>query len=135
VEEEAAADGKAPTKLAIGVEGGFNTGFYLEPQRALIATMARVKAKNRRQSGVEHLRPQPVASRSLRTAPACFAPFCSAEGPKTMTVKEHALVVLPSREEVALPCPDLPELVINVVDAIIVRRGGWQDGGGAWSWC
>jgi hypothetical protein len=44
-----------------------------------------------------------------------------------VTVKEHALVVLPSRERVALPCPDLPELVIGVCDAVTVGRG-WRDG-------
>ncbi|KIY96955.1 ubiquitin carboxyl-terminal hydrolase 5/13 [Monoraphidium neglectum] len=70
VAEEAGDDKeKAPTKLAIGVEGGFNT-----------------------------------------------------EGPRTVTVKEHALVVLPSRERVALPCPDLPELVIGVCDAVTAHE-------------
>jgi hypothetical protein len=44
-----------------------------------------------------------------------------------VTVKEHSLVVLPGREEVPLPCPDLPELVIGVVDAVIV---GFILGGG-----
>ena len=57
----------APTKLAIGVAGGFNT-----------------------------------------------------EGPRTETVKEHALVLMPGREAVPLPCADLPELVIGAVDAVIV---------------
>jgi hypothetical protein len=37
--------------------------------------------------------------------------------------KTSALVVLPGREVVPLPCPDLPELVINVVNAIVVSVG------------
>ena len=35
--------------------------------------------------------------------------------------KESALVVLPGRERIPLPCPELPELVINAVNAIVVR--------------
>jgi hypothetical protein len=35
-------------------------------------------------------------------------------------LKEHAVVAMPSRARVALPCPDLPELVINVVNAVMV---------------
>jgi len=54
-----------------------------------------------------------------------------------VTVKEHSLVILPSRVTLQLPCPDLPELVIGVVDAVIVSaavdgclRVIWQWGGG-----
>ncbi|KAI8465117.1 MAG: hypothetical protein J3K34DRAFT_473698, partial [Monoraphidium minutum] len=70
VEDDGAEDkGQAPTKLAIGVAGGFNT-----------------------------------------------------EGPRTTVVKEHALVMLPGREAVALPCADLPELVIGALDAVIAHE-------------
>lgn len=41
-----------------------------------------------------------------------------------MTVKEHALVVLPGREVVPLPCPELPELVSAIADAVIVSGAG-----------
>ncbi|GBF95360.1 ubiquitin carboxyl-terminal hydrolase [Raphidocelis subcapitata] len=69
-EEEAPIDsGKAPAKLAIGVEGGFNT-----------------------------------------------------EGPKMTVVKDHSLVVMPGRLRVALPCVDLPELVNNVVNAVMAHE-------------
>jgi hypothetical protein len=37
------------------------------------------------------------------------------------TVKAHALVLMPGGERVPLPCADLPELVIAVTDAVIVR--------------
>ena len=30
-------------------------------------------------------------------------------------------MVLPGRERIPLPCPELPELVINAVNAIVVR--------------
>ena len=35
--------------------------------------------------------------------------------------KERALVVLPGRQRVPLPCADLPELILQAIDAIVVR--------------
>jgi hypothetical protein len=43
-------------------------------------------------------------------------------------MKEHSLVLLPGREAIALPCPELPELVNNVVNAVIVSAGPWGRG-------
>ena len=34
--------------------------------------------------------------------------------------KESALVVMPGRQRIALPCLELPELVLNVINAIVV---------------
>ncbi|GAX82603.1 hypothetical protein CEUSTIGMA_g10029.t1 [Chlamydomonas eustigma] len=39
--------------------------------------------------------------------------------PKYKFDKERSLVVFPSRMRIPLPCPDLPELVIQVIDAIV----------------
>lgn len=35
--------------------------------------------------------------------------------------KKSSLVVLPGRQTLALPCPDLPELVLQVIEGIHVR--------------
>ncbi len=34
--------------------------------------------------------------------------------------KESALVVMPGRQRVPLPCPELPELVLSAIDAVVV---------------
>lgn len=56
--------------------------------------------------------------------------FASAQGPLFDVVREHALVVMPSRTRVALPNPDLPELVLQAISAIQVHGGGAGD----WDW-
>lgn len=43
--------------------------------------------------------------------------------PKHRIEKERALVVFPGRQSVPLPCPDLPEIVLRVIDAVVVSRG------------
>ncbi len=40
--------------------------------------------------------------------------------PQYTTEKEHELVLLPDYVTVALPCPDLPELVLQTINGIIV---------------
>ena len=74
------------------------------------------------------LQPRPAPHESPASKPP--APlFQTPEGPRTVTVKEHALVLLPSRERVPLPCPDLPTLVTSVCDAVIVSRPSpWRSG-------
>ena len=47
--------------------------------------------------------------------------------------KTRALVVLPGGRRVPLPCPDLPEMVLQVIEAVVVSvtSGGlWAGGSG-----
>jgi ubiquitin carboxyl-terminal hydrolase 5/13 len=72
----------------------------------------------------------PLSPEELQAQEAAAAPekmnlggeggFLLGAAPKHRIEKEAALVVLPGRERVPLPCPDLPELVLGVVDAVMV---------------
>jgi ubiquitin carboxyl-terminal hydrolase 5/13 len=42
--------------------------------------------------------------------------------PKFSVEKEFALVIMPDRAAIPLPCPELPELVLDAIGAIQVRR-------------
>jgi hypothetical protein len=47
------------------------------------------------------------------------------DGEKYDVIKEHRLVVLPGKEALALPCQELPQLVIDVCDRILVGASWW----------
>lgn len=40
--------------------------------------------------------------------------------------QEQFLVLMPERTTIPLPCPELPELVLNAITAIQVRFGDWS---------
>ena len=40
--------------------------------------------------------------------------------PKHRVEKERTLVILPNMLRVPLPCPDLPEIVLQVIEAVLV---------------
>ena len=50
---------------------------------------------------------------------------CQVDAAKHKIEKESALVVMPGRQRVPLPCPELPELVLNAIDAVVVSTL-WQ---------
>ncbi|MEW5315258.1 MAG: hypothetical protein WDW38_006701 [Sanguina aurantia] len=47
-------------------------------------------------------------------------------GPKFTLGKRHSLVLMPGRQVVQLPCPDLPERVIQAINAVIAHDSATQ---------
>lgn len=43
------------------------------------------------------------------------------DSPEHKIEKERALVIMPGRQRVALPCADLPEVVLQAISAVVVR--------------
>jgi hypothetical protein len=43
------------------------------------------------------------------------------EKDSTKIEKEHALVLMPQKTRIPLPCPDLPEIVLQSIQAVMVR--------------
>mmetsp|Transcript_30229 Transcript_30229/g.81233 ORF Transcript_30229/g.81233 Transcript_30229/m.81233 type:complete len:847 (+) Transcript_30229:96-2636(+) len=116
-------------------------GIYVSLTSWLSYSEAHVRTRSRGDRLFLHLRkwrePKAAAPASADAAPTKLAigvdgGFAS-EGTAAETVVENALFVLPQGASVALPCPELPELVLQALEAVRTHASSFaQEQSSAW---